>query len=41
LASFEIVLGPSANFHKLEDYLDIDFEEFVPGNRNASMSEIW
>jgi len=38
---FYMILGPSADFHKLEDYIDIDFEKLLPGNANATMSKIW
>jgi len=34
-------IGPAANFHDLEKYIGIAFEELLPENANASMSKIW
>ncbi len=40
---FLIILqtGPAADFHDLEKYIGIAFEELLPENANASMSKIW
>jgi hypothetical protein len=36
-----LITGPAADFHDLEKYIGIAFEELLPENANASMSKIW
>jgi len=35
------VSGPQADFHRIEKYQKIEFEELVPGNKGAKLPTIW